>query len=360
MKTPEEFQSFYRSTLAHTVDGLEAERQKVKQMIYRAALIGGLALLVNLAYVILSDSPRQYVPIENRRQDVIVTEEVQDEPAHTSNSAGSLVPVIILIGALGYFFWVIPKTKEIKSRFKKEVIGGIVKFEDERLQYNPERGLSQTDFDQSKIFVSKYDRYQSEDLMSATIGKTVVRFSTVHTQRQERGDRDSDGGSDSEGNTLFPKWVTVFQGILFIADFNKQLNGRTVVVTDEAEKKFGSLGTMLQKMNRKRDPLIKMDDTQFESAFAVYGNDPVEAHYILSPAFMERIMAVKQKVGNIELSFVASEMFVSIPRYEKMLGASIFSSMPSYNQLEKFRQTLQLVVGMVEDLNLNNRIWSKA
>lgn len=117
---------------------------------------------------------------------------------------------------------------------------------------------------------------------------------------------------------------------------------------------------MLQKMNRKRDPLIKMDDTQFENSFAVYGNDPVEAHYILSPAFMERIKVFKQKAGNIELSFVGSEMFVSIPRYEKMFGASIFSSMPSYNQLEKFMQTIQLVVGMVEDLDLNNRIWTKA
>lgn len=357
MKTGEEFQSFYRSTLVQTADGLEAERKKVIQMVYRAALIGGLILLMNLAFAIFSDSPKTYTA----RQDVIVTNEGENESAPaTSNNRSSVLPVVILLGVLGYFFWVIPKSKELKSRYKKEVLGGLVKFVDDRLFYDPERGLSQADFDQSKIFVSKYDRYQSEDLMSATIGKTAVRFSTVHAQRQERGDRDGDGGSDSEGNTMFPKWVTVFQGILMVADFNKQLNGRTVVVTDEAEKKLGSLGTMLQKMNRKRDSLIKMEDTQFENAFAVYGNDPVEAHYILSPAFMERILAFKQKAGNIELSFVASKMFVAIPRYEKMFGASIFSSMPSYKQLEKFVQNLQLAVDMAEDLNLNNRIWSKA
>lgn len=208
MKTGGEFQTFYRSTLVHTAEGLEAERKKVIQMVYRAALIGGLVLLMNLAFAIFSNSPKTYTA----RQDVIVTNGGENESAPaTSNNAGSILSVVILLGVLGYFFWVIPKSKELKSRYKKEVLGGLIKFVDDRLLYDPERGLSQTDYDQSKIFVSNYDRYQSEDMMSATLGKTAMRFSTVHTQRQERGESDNDRGS-GDGKYPFSKVGYCFSG----------------------------------------------------------------------------------------------------------------------------------------------------
>jgi hypothetical protein len=224
----------------------------------------------------------------------------------------------------------------------------MVKFVDENLNYFPTDGVSQSLYQQSKIYLDRIDSYHCEDLISGKFGNTAIRFSEVHSQRKERS---SDGKGDH--------WVTNFKGIFFVADFNKNFNGRTVVLTDMAERIFGSFGTMLQKMNKMRDPLIKLEDPEFEKAFAVYSTDAVEANYILSPALMQRILAFKAKSGHIQLSFVDSNVFISVPVYKNLFEARIFSSLVNQKRLETYFHHLELCSGIVDDLNLNNRIWTK-
>jgi len=97
----------------------------------------------------------------------------------------------------------------------------------------------------------------------------------------------------------------------------------------------------------------------FRKIRTVYGTDPVEAHYILSPALMERILTFKGRAGNIELSFTDSKIYIAIPYRENLFEANIFSPITSYSKLESYNYHLQLVAGIVEELNLNNRIWTK-
>ena len=72
-----------------------------------------------------------------------------------------------------------------------------------------------------------------------------------------------------------------------MADFNKNFNGHTVVLPDTAEKILGKFGQSLQSMS-SRGELVKLEDPEFEKEFCVYGDDQVEARYILSPALMKR------------------------------------------------------------------------
>ena len=44
-----------------------------------------------------------------------------------------------------------------------------------------------------------------------------------------------------------------------------------------------------------RGELIKMEDVAFERGVVVYGDDQIEARYILSTSLMERILAYKKK-----------------------------------------------------------------
>jgi hypothetical protein len=74
---------------------------------------------------------------------------------------------------------------------------------------------------------------------------------------------------------------------------------------------------------------------------------------------MERILGFKRLTGNIELSFVDSHIYVAIPYRENLFEANVFSPLTSYSKLESYHYHLKLVAGIVEELNLNNRIWTK-
>ncbi|HCW08434.1 MAG TPA: hypothetical protein DGG95_13840 [Cytophagales bacterium] len=348
MEASKDFQSFYQSTLVPVIETLEAERKKIARAVYLSVAFVIIYFMVSMSLAFNGSSNSA----PSTPMDPYANQGAQPQMVYgpSSSGSGSYFIFILLAGGLGYYFWFLPKRKNLRLRFKSEVIGKMVKFVDENLNYKPEQGMARGEFLESHIFLSAGDRFTSEDLVTGRIGNTEIRFAEVRTER-----RDDEG----RRNAQYQTYDTLFRGILFKADFNKNFNGRTVVLTDQAEKAFGGLGTFFQKMNQMRDPLIKMDDVNFEKAFAVYGTDPVEAHYLLSPSLMERILNFKSKLGKIELSFVDSHLYVAIPTRQNLFESRLFSSIVKYPKLETYHHYLQSLAGMVEDLNLNTRIWTK-
>jgi hypothetical protein len=330
------------------LEGLEAERKKLTKPVYLFILAVIAILVIRIAIGVTSDEPAVEITPADDHNGAIGPQE------STSNSSGGgFFDVILLgggIGALGYFFWFVPRRNALKSRYKREAIGSLVKFIGPDLEYQPQQGISRDEYVQSGIFLTGGDVYTCEDLVSGKMGSTAIRFSEVHAQAKQT--------TQEDGKTQ-TTYETLFRGIFFSADFNKHFNGRTVVLTDQAERFMGGLGTMFQKMNVVRDPLIKMDSVDFEKAFAVYGTDPVEANYILSPSLMERILAFKQRSGNIQMSFVNSNVYISIPIKENLFEPKILTSMIDAKSSERYFDYLQMVTGIVEELNLNTRIWTK-
>ena len=60
--------------------------------------------------------------------------------------------------------------------------------------------------------------------------------------------------------------------LLFSTDFNKHFNVSTYVLTNTAEKLFGSFGTKLQKFSLYGD-LVELEDLECEKYFVVYSFD---------------------------------------------------------------------------------------
>lgn len=346
MKSDSEFRAFYHADLLPVLESLEAERKKLVKMIYIFGWAIAAVLMIAIAGSFFSDEPAR--PLVQQSPDQNYGGPQQEE----LQSPGSFNVIILIaaIGGLGYYFWFTPKTKDLKRRFKEEVISKMVTFVDASLRYQPNNGINQGEYERSKIFVQQVDRFMCDDLVTGKLGETAIRFSKIHTQRKEQ----SSGGDEKR-----TKWYTLFKGIFLVADFNKHFQGQTVVLTDEAESMFGSLGTMFQKLNQSRDTLIKLEDPEFEKAFAVYGTDAVEAHYILSPALMQRIMELRKKSSGVQLSFIDSRVFIAIPIKENLFEAPIFNSLLNYLMLSKYNDYLLLATGIVEDLNLNTRIWTK-
>lgn len=312
MQSQESFRAFYDASLLPVLQELEAERQKFVRsfMLYAAAgLIVALPLFIFV------------------------------------HPVAALAPIIIAL--IIYYFKFGREIDEKKARFKREVIGKTVSFLHEGLTYDHTRCIDKSTYHRSKLYLDNISRYKGDDLVSGVVGKTAIRFCELHTQQVRKSGKNT-------------QVVTIFRGLFFIADFNKKFIGETFVLPDTAESTFGSLGTFFQKMNMSRPKLVKLEDIEFEKAFAVYGTDPIEARYILSTALMERIMNFRNKTGrNIALSFIDSTVFIGIPVSKDLFEAPMFSTLVNYSMIAEYYNYLALCIRIVEDLDLNTRIWTK-
>ena len=325
MKTIEELQGFYQATLLPELKTLEIQRQRISQNLMIALLCVGGAILAVFGI------------------------------ATVGGLGPGALPVVFVAGFIGLavtaIIWSV-LTKGYVRQFKERVIGRIVQFIDPQLGYRPEIGINQQTYMASQIFTHRPDRYKAEDLVFGKLGATELMFSEVHSEYKTTH-------TDSKGHT-HTEWHTIFKGILFVGDFNKHFAGATFVLPDTAEGLFGRFGQKLQSWNPSRPDLVRMEDPEFEKLFVVYGTDQIEARYILSPSLMQRITEFKQKAGRrIYLSFVASKVFVAVECQRNLFEPKVFTTLLDFGIVAQYFGDMQLALGIVEDLNLNTRIWTK-
>ena len=319
MKTIEELKKFYETELLSSLEVLEVGRKGVSRECVITLVVAAVIGLVVVGGLLLTGS---FNPIL-----LIVF--------------GVALPLVV---ASGYCFFL---SKGYVSGFKQLIIARLVKFIDEGLTYDAKGFIDKPTFMFSQIFKIGPNKYKGDDLVEGTIGKTKIRFCEL--------DAKYESGS-SKNRTV----KTVFKGLFFIGDFNKHFKGQTVVLPDNAEKLFGRLGQKLQVMNFTRRQLIKMDDPDFEKHFVVYGNDQIEARYILSTSLMSKIVDLKNRTKKeIYLSFVGSMVFVAISYRKNLFEPRVFRTLLDFEPIQEYFEDLQMAIGIVEDLNLNRRIWTK-
>jgi hypothetical protein len=239
-------------------------------------------------------------------------------------------------------------TKKYKKTYKDVVITPLIKAINPNLSYYKDSCIAKEKFIASKIFLTHPDRYTGEDYVAGMVDKTMIEFSELHAQYRS---------TDGKGHT---QYHTFFKGLFLIADFNKNFNGRTVVLPDSGEKTFGFLSKVFQKMNVMRDQLVYMEDPVFENNFKVYSSDQVEARYILSPDFMSRIVELKLKFDKkIYFSFMDSKVCLTIYTSYDYFNPHMSQSALNTDVIRGFYNEINILLSIVDDLNLNTRIWSK-
>ena len=258
----------------------------------------------------------------------------------------------LVVGGIIYAIVASVNGNKYKKEFKQKVIPAIVRAIDPELKYQADNHITKSQFYESQIFKQRADKYSGEDYFSGMIGKTSVEFSELHAQERHTT-------TDSKGRTQ-THYVTFFRGLFMIADFNKEFNGHTIVLPDTAEKAFGWLGKKLQSWNVSREDLIYLEDPEFEKEFVVYGSDQVEARYILATSMMRRILDLKKKFNcSIYLSFLNSNVYVAIYTNKNMLEPKLSESLLERDSVKKFYDQISQCVNIIDELNLNTRIWGK-
>ncbi|MEN8847699.1 MAG: DUF3137 domain-containing protein [Akkermansiaceae bacterium] len=236
-----------------------------------------------------------------------------------------------------------------RTMFKVGFIAKLVKKVEPTMNYVPEQGIPEAVFNESGLFGRSPDRYSCEDLIHGDIGDTSLMLSEVHAETRHTR-------TDSKGHTK-TEWRTLFQGILFTADFHKEFRSPVTVMPDVAERHFGFLGKKLQKLGGN---LQRMENPEFEKLFVVRGADAVETRYILTPAMQERLIALRKRVGDgLKTGFHDSNIWLAIPSSENWFEGDLKQAAGSREQTKELIFQLWSCFSIVEELDLNTRIWTK-
>lgn len=329
MQSLQEFESFFHKEMYPDLKALDQRRKTIVQrsfMIFLPALL----LIILTIWVYRNFGAKQ------------------ENGAHIIYYIG--FAVLVIAGAfIAEYFWV--RDKHFYRDFKKQVIEPIVKFVSPDLIYEPDNYVGSDSFQRSRIFLKTVDRYKGDDMVRGKIDKTEIWFSEVKAEYRTTT-------TDSKGKRR-TKWHTIFKGLFFIADFNKHFQTSTVVLPNRLGKGF--IANFFQKMNlARREKHVRLEDPDFNKHFVVYGEDQVEARYVLSTSLMRRITEFKEKhPNNLYISFVNSFLYVAIAYRKDLFEPNYFQKLTRFSLVKEYFEDIQLAVSIVEELNLNNRIWSK-
>ena len=183
--------------------------------------------------------------------------------------------------------------------------------------------------------IPSYDKKKLEDQI---IGKVDdIDFELLEAKLIQET-RDSEGRTSSK---------TVFRGFLVRFDFHKNFHGQTVITKDHT-----FIGNFFTGFGKRGDR-VKLEDPDFEDEFEVHSTDQVEARYLLTPRFMERLLSYTNRPGvkKLQLAFKDGSIYMAIKRSKNAFEGGSFN-LNDPKLIEENIQDIGLIFDMVTELNL--------
>jgi hypothetical protein len=157
----------------------------------------------------------------------------------------------------------------------------------------------------------EYDRSRFEDFLAGERAGAPFELYEAHLERRR---------TDAKGRTHY---ATAFRGQLIRVLVPMRFLGVTIVLRDA-----GPFNALIQPGARlKRVGLV---DPTFEKVFEVFGSDQVEARYLLTPDFMERLLKLESllKGKKLRAAFAGGELLIAVE------GGNLFEPGSMFRRLD--------------------------
>jgi len=180
-------------------------------------------------------------------------------------------------------------TIDYKKLYKENFVVSILEEQFDDVFYDYKRGL-----EESKVngfgLVSRGNRYRSEDFIKGTYKGIGFEQSEVRITHKK---------SNDDPESIY------FNGRMIAFDLPYK-NVKCVQIFTDTFQHRGK-----PSVNYDMKP-VEMESTDFNKRFDVLAADPVDAYYVLTPQFMERIDFLKEKFNHVGMNFQGNKLYVGI------------------------------------------------
>ncbi|WP_238934806.1 DUF3137 domain-containing protein [Maricaulis parjimensis] len=149
-------------------------------------------------------------------------------------------------------------------------------------------------------------------------------------------------------------YVTVFRGALIRITFPRKVEGITVISRDAGW--FNGLSALGKGYGGKGLERIGLVDPKFEKIFEVHGNDQVLARYMVTPSFMERLLALEEAMGGSKIRAMfdeasgQGELLIAAETYNRFEAGSMSKPLADKGRVHTLVRELEELLAIIDTL----------
>ena len=189
-----------------------------------------------------------------------------------------------------------------------------------------------SDFYRMARAIGSYNRSSFDDIFIGSYKD--VDFNIVEAEYRRKG-RKSD--------------ITVFDGVIIDLDMNKNFTGHTVIAPDSIAHFSPS----------KKLRHTVLEDVVFEKKFDVFTDDEVEARYLITPSFMERLNNIKVafKADKIGAVFYLNRLLIVIHTRKDLFSlCSLLKPVDDNRQFFQMYEEIISIIKLIDHFKLDQKI----
>ena len=188
--------------------------------------------------------------------------------------------------------------------------------------------------------IPSFNYEKNEDQIIGAYNGVAIELFESHLQR-------------SSGTGKNRRVVTVFNGLILNLSMNKNFLGTTLVKQDR-----GILGNWFEKKFSNLEN-VKLEDPRFEKTFEVYSTDQIEARYLLTVSFMERLLQLAELFdkSGIRLCFQDNSLLIMIPLRKPIFEPGPITEPENFiDDAQNLLKEMHLIFQIIDILNLKLKL----
>lgn len=247
----------------------------------------------------------------------------------------------------------LPKKKFLHN-FKLKVIGTLAQQINPTFTYEPDKGWDVAFLYENGLTHLSPTGGKSEDYFSGSLDQTKIAFCEMTAFHRDSGLNETGQRRTAVKN--------LFKGIVFQATFPQSFVGQTFVIPRDQKSDFDAiLKEKLGIEELKQHAFDLLKEQGAEVNLVVYSSDESAANNIFSTSFKKLVIELYHKLENIApchiyMTFKDQNMYLAIDWESDFFEYSIQKTVEE--EIEETMAELQLCFGIIEDLNLNQQVWS--
>lgn len=329
MKTLEEFNAFLDRQLNDELESLDKQRIAGRNWVRRMWVV---SLVPFAAFVFF-----------------IVRFSLQPASGNEGNRTVVIAGLVLLVTLTGYAmrrFMMkqggVNEATDYRHDFKQRIVKPLISFIHPDYQYQPLNHASYEEFTESGLFEKKAYQMTGNDQVYGKLGEMNFQFCDLTVMHMPlvtvRGQ-----GPD-----------TVFCGSYFIGQFPRYFS-TPVYVLSRNNSAAGEGYIQTWHLGKKVLPA----DAAFNKLFMVYAPDEVAAQQLLTPALMERMVALHERTGaRLFISFYNNRVYIGIDHGTDYFETTLNKSLHNRQLLNNFFLDFMSMLQLAEDLKSNLLIWT--
>ena len=262
------------------------------------------------------------------------------QPFYTSHRSYSyLLPItIISLAGIAFGFYSLKRSRnEFNYATKSELYRKIIAFYS-GLEYQPFRGI-QSNIVESSLLFPDFDSFHSEDYIQGSYKGVEIELSEIDLTQLVQKQR-----VINNREVIVEENIRIFRGLFLITSLNKHFSSTSYILPNRLLKIFNGLPNSFKR--------VVLEDLSFEKEFDVYSNDQIESRYLLTPSFMERLVALN-KVRSLRCCFINNRLIIALEQNHDFLPHLNLDSPVDYAKVKQVIDELQILFDIIDTLKLD-------